>query len=48
MKAYLNDMISSRDTDRTKSKNMKQTVKNKSETHKEVYHSNYPKIKLKV
>jgi hypothetical protein len=48
MKAYLNDMISSRDTDRTKSKNIKQIVKNKSETHKEFYHSNYPKIKIKA
>jgi len=47
MKAYLNDLISSKDTDRSKPKNIKQTTKTKSEAQKDTHYTNYPKIKLK-
>lgn len=48
MKAYLNELITSKDTDRSKAKNTKPSIKNKSETNKEPYSSNYPKVKLKT
>ena len=47
MKAYLNDLISSKDTDRSKAKTFKQNIKNRPEINKDTYSINYPKIKLK-